>query len=221
MGSPDRDRDNVSRVYRLVALGLGQRFRRRRWARVLEAFPDLSTSRVLDLGGELGSWDTAPVTPRCVTVVNPLVPDAERPGFRSVRGDGCDLPGWLREETFDLVFSNSVLEHVGGADRRRAFARTVQEMAPRHWIQTPYRYFPVEPHWLVPGMAWLPLRARAAISRTWPFGFPRERDQDSSVSDCLSVDLLTRTEMRYLFPASTQERERFLGLTKSLIAVLT
>lgn len=174
---------------------------------------------MLDLGGELHSWDTAPISPLHVTIVNPAVPDQEREGLRAIPGDACDLPSRLGSQSFDLVFSNSVLEHVGGAHRRAQFAEVVREMAPRHWVQTPYRYFPIEPHWLFPGMAWLPLRLRAGISQVWPFGFPRRRDRDSAIADCLGVELVDRTEMSHLFPDSRLLIERFAGMTKSLIAV--
>ena len=62
--------------------------------------------------------------------------------------------------SYDVVFSNSLLEHVGGHAQRAALAREVRSLAPRHWVQTPYRYFPLEPHWLFPGMQF-PLEAQA------------------------------------------------------------
>ncbi len=40
------------------------------------------------------------------------------------------------------------------------------------WVQTPYRYFPIEPHWIFPGFQFLPLSARTEISRRWPLGNP-------------------------------------------------
>ena len=89
---------------------------------------------------------------------------------KAVVGDACSLPAELRGERFDLVYSNSVLEHVGGHDRRLAFAASVHELGDAHWIQTPYRYFPVEPHWLCPGLQLLPVRARAEVTLRWPLG---------------------------------------------------
>ncbi|HEX4060865.1 MAG TPA: UDP-N-acetylmuramoyl-tripeptide--D-alanyl-D-alanine ligase [Streptosporangiaceae bacterium] len=55
------------------------------------------------------------------------------------------LRGSLRH--YDLVFSNSLIEHVGGHERRERFADTVHQLSGAYWVQTPYRYFPVEPHW--------------------------------------------------------------------------
>jgi hypothetical protein len=94
------------------------------------------------------------------------------PGITPVVADACNpvLPAPLSAERFDLVYSNSVLEHVGDHYRRQQFTETVHRHGTHHWVQTPYRYFPVEPHWLFPGLQWLPVRARIAVSQHWPLG---------------------------------------------------
>ena len=84
--------------------------------------------------------------------------------LHNVLGDACDLPSALRGQRFDLVFSNSVIEHVGGHSRRAAFADSVHALSDHHWVQTPYRYFPLEPHFLFPGFQFLPLRAKAEVT---------------------------------------------------------
>jgi len=87
-------------------------------------------------------------------------------------------------------------------------------------VQTPYRYFPVEPHWLFPGFQFLPLAARVAVSRRWPLGHVRSPKVPSAaaVRDVTSVELLTLTELRSLFPDAHVYRERFCGLVKSIVA---
>jgi hypothetical protein len=196
---------------------LSSRARAGRWEELLRRFPDLSDRRVLDLGGTLGFWLSAPVRPAHVTVVNLFdVPDTEHEGLTAVRGDACDSD--LRG--FDLVISNSLLEHVGGPARRRQLADVIHAAADAHWVQTPYRYFPVEPHWMCPGMQWLPLAARARVARWWPLGhYPAPVPKEAALDLVLEIDLLTVTEMRVLFPDSALWRERYLGLTKSLVAV--
>lgn len=59
-------------------------------------------------------------------------------------------PMRFRWQDFGLVYSNSLIEHLGGHARRAAFAEQVRSLAPRHWVQTPYRYSLIKPHWLVP-----------------------------------------------------------------------
>jgi hypothetical protein len=140
-----------------------------------------------------------------------------------VAGDACDPPRALRGERFDLVFSNSVIEHVGGHARRRQFAAAVHELAPAHWIQTPNRWFPVEPHWVCPGFQFLPPPAQAAVMRRWPVGnyCARSWTREEALRLVLGTELLSPAQMRFYFPRSELVRERFAGLAKSLIAVRT
>ena len=179
--------------------------------------------RVVDLGGTVGSWLAAPVRPQQVVLVNDDArenpPEAGQPGIQVVLGDACDLPPAVRDERFDLVYSNSVIEHVGGHWRRAAFAASVHRLSDRHWVQTPYRYFPLEPHFLFPGFALLPLRAQAEVVRRWPLGhYAAVRELREAVRWSLATELLSFTELRHYFPSSQIQRERVLGLTKSLIA---
>lgn len=152
-----------------------------------------------------------------LTILN-VAPQQSDNGTRVLVGDACALPESLRDERFDLVFSNSVIEHVGGPWRRTAFAESVAQLAEHHWVQTPYRYFPLEPHWLFPGFQFLPLRLRAEVTRRWRAG-RHITALDRAVASSLTVELLSRTEMRHLFPESQLLRERIAGVTKSLIAV--
>jgi hypothetical protein len=59
----------------------------------------------------------------------------------AIQGDACDVPQQLRGERFALVYSNSLLEHVGGHVERKILADNIHLFADRHWVQTPYRYF--------------------------------------------------------------------------------
>lgn len=144
---------------------------------------------------------------------------AEQPRIIARVGDACQLPREVRAQRFDLVYSNSLLEHVGGHARRLLFAETVVSMAGHHWVQTPYRYFPIEPHWLFPGFQFLPARARVEVARRWPLGHLRARNHHDAVADVAWVELISATELRGYFPHSHIWRERFAGLPKSLTAI--
>ena len=203
---------------------LATRIRARRWNDLLDRFPDFEQMRVIDLGGTTGYWTRTPVRPKEVLVVNideGCVEDSQDE-ISTLRADVCSLPSRLFDEPFDLVYSNSLIEHVGGHSRRLAMAEAVYRLADHHWIQTPYRYFPIEPHWVFPVFQSLPVSFRAEISRRWPLSQPpelRSHTHDEAIDDVLSVELLSLTEMRRLFPRSEMYRERFAGLTKSLVAV--
>lgn len=187
---------------------------------LLESFPDFPEMSIVDLGGTPGWWREAGVRPRSVTVVNLKVARPPEDWISVVRGDACDLPPEVRDRPFDLVFSNSLIEHVGGHHRRLQLAETVTSLAVHHWVQTPYRYFPVEPHWIFPGFQFLPVAVRAQITRRWRLGHvPPTNDGRQAVESVLSVELLSATELQHYFPASTIVRERVGGLVKGLIAV--
>ena len=189
---------------------------------LVRTFPDLAEMTVLDLGGYPSTWHQTPVRPRHVEVVN--IEKLDQPDtdwIRVEQGDACALPPQIASNRYDLVFSNSVLEHVGGHERRIRFAETVHNMAPAHWVQTPYRYFPVEPHWVAPGLQYLPVRLRSSIAHWWPLQHTKATDRGETLQAILWTELLDKTQMRHYFPKSVIRSERVAGVTKSMIAVKT
>jgi hypothetical protein len=174
--------------------------------------------RVLDLGGTPGFWRAAPVHGEHVTVVNiKRGMDADEPWMDVRVADACD-PG-LGAERFDIVISNSLLEHVGGADRRQQLAEVITSLSDRYWVQTPNRGFPIEPHWLFPGFQFLPFGVRVLVARTWPLGHRRAKSRRDAERLVRGIELVGVTEMRQLFPQADLWIERFAGLPKSLVAV--
>jgi hypothetical protein len=195
------------------------RARARRWNHFIATFPDISEMRVLDLGGLPNYWRTAPVRPAQVVTLNLSEDCADEPWMEHVVGDACEPPERITAERFDLVVSNSLLEHVGGHQRRRRLAEQVFAVGDRNWIQTPYRYFPVEPHWLFPGFQFLPVPARVVLSRLWPLGQGHAEDYEGALAAVQEVELIGITEMRSYFPGTTIWIERFGRLPKSLISI--
>ena len=131
-------------------------FRKRRIMR-LNALIEQSVARtgrcrLLDLGGTRGFWDvwrnlvsSTGLSVTCVNLSND--PSAFSGSFplESVVGDACAL-NHFEDNAFDLVFSNSVIEHVGLWPNKVAFAREVRRLAPSYLIQTPNFWFPIDPH---------------------------------------------------------------------------
>lgn len=196
------------------------RWRQRRASWLAETFPHLTEMTVIDLGGRLDTWARAEVRPRRVHLVNLEALPTEVPEWAEVdHGDVCALPKRIAERRYDLVYSNSVLEHLGGHERRLRFAEAVSTLATAHWIQTPYRYFPIEPHWLAPGMQFLPVRTQVAVARRWPLAHSPTPTRQAATEAVLWTELLSRSQMRHYFPHSQIRTERLAGLPKSLIAV--
>lgn len=134
---------------------------------------------------------------------------ANRPGYAAgprsfIQADARALP--FEDDAFAIAYSSSVIEHIEPADRPR-FAAELRRVAGRYLVQTPNRWFPVEPHALLPGFQFLP---RALRRRLWPLGVSQGPFED--------IRLLDAAELRRLFPDAVIVRERFGGMTKSLIA---
>jgi hypothetical protein len=205
----------------------GNSFRQKRFGRFLTIVDEIvahkGACRILDVGGRVPYWQAlAPLwrdRPCHVTLVNleaEPVPDGR---FASLAGDARDL-GALADMSFDLVHSNSVIEHVGLWRDQHRMAHEVRRLAPRYFVQTPNFWFPFEPHLRLPVIHWLPRPWRAAIVRRRACGFyPRARNYDEALHILDDARLLDAGAMAALFPDAGIERERFAGLTKSLIAV--
>lgn len=193
------------------------RARGRRWRLFLETFPDIGELTVLDLGGDVRAWRLAGVRPKHLVLLNIFPQEVEEEWITPLVGDACEPPADLPDA--DLVYSNSVIEHVGGHHRRAQFA-AVARRAPRYWVQTPARSFPVEPHFMFPGLQYLPRGAQATLVTKWPVGnYAEVTDRSEALSYLLDIELLTADEMRFYFPDAELYKERFAGLTKSFVAI--
>jgi hypothetical protein len=205
---------------------IGARTRAQRWQLFGRLFPDIAEMHVLDLGGTTEWWHRAPVRPASVTILNLNEPgETSENWLQPVMGDACAARQALTAAgqaiRYDMVFSNSLIEHVGGHAARSALADEVRALAPRHWVQTPYRYFPVEPHWLFPGLQFVPMAARAPLAARWPLAHSRPADKASAMSEVQWTELIGIAELRAYFPESEIRRERFAGLTKSIVATVS
>lgn len=177
-------------------------------------------TRILDVGGSPLIWQFARVRPR-LTILN--FPSAlERAGGVDLVGaDGRLLP--FRDNAFDIVFSNSVIEHVGTREDQRMFADEVRRVGRCYWIQTPNRRFPIELHLMLPLIHYFPKSVqRAIVTRftVWEYLIrPREAERTSYINHFLSeLNLLDAAALQSLLPDATIIRERMGGLTKSVIA---
>ena len=207
---------NIHRLYATIS----PHFRRRRMQWFL-AWVDLRPAeRLLDVGGGAAFWRETPL-PNPTTLLNLGFPAGlaeSEPRFTCVTGDACALP--FADGAFDVVFSNSVIEHVGTWERQQQFAAEARRTGRKLWIQTPAREFFVEPHLVAPFIHWLPVRWQRRLIRNFTGWGWLTRPSAPAVDAFLAeVRLLTRPEMRRLFPDCEILEEKFLGLTKSYIAV--
>jgi Methyltransferase domain len=190
------------------------KFRKRRRERFVALFPPDKISSIVDLGGLVSHWDGEQ---RDITVLN-LMPQ-ESNHCKVLVGDGrhTDLP----DRGFDLAYSNSAIEHVGKWQDQVAFAQELQRVGKLVYCQTPNRWFPLEVHYLTFFWHWYPklLRNYFIVRYFTGWGWLVRPDRRRVQEYADTVRLLTYNQMKELFPGCSVERERFLGLTKSLIAI--
>ena len=158
--------------------------------------------RILDVGS--GETGLAGLEPSLDVTGTDRVDRPEYPG-PFLRADGRRLP--FGDGEFDVAYSNSVIEHVVEPSDRRALAEELRRVGGRYFVQTPNRWFPVEPHALLPLVHWLPRRVGR---RLWNLGVSTDPFDETL--------LLDARELQELFPDATIVRERIGPLTKSLVA---
>jgi ubiquinone/menaquinone biosynthesis C-methylase UbiE len=138
--------------------------------------------------------------------------------FEFLTGDArrCDYP----DNSFDLVHSNSVIEHVGTWVDMQAMANEVRRLAPLYYLQVPNFWFPMEPHFRRLFFHWLPEQVRARMVSRRALGFmPKASSYSEAMAIVESARLLEQSQLAELFPDSTISKERVFGLAKSLIAI--
>lgn len=145
------------------------RSRRRKFALFMETMAPTGGTTVLDVGaddlgfgdeggcGTMNFFEELYPWPEQVTALGLTPGDRFReryPRIRYVQGDALELP--FADGEFDVVFSNAVIEHVGGRELQRSFVAEALRVARRAFVTTPNRWFPVEVHTRLPLVHWLP-----------------------------------------------------------------
>lgn len=168
---------------------------------------------LLDVGGGVGIiGEFQPLYKffRSVQVVNldsPVINEEEFKHVMVSNADGCALP--YPDQSFDWIFSNAVIEHVGGAARQKLFAAEIQRVARKgYFVATPNRHFPVDPHTLLPFYQFLSPRLQSKVCRFAP-GYVRVYEP---------IDLLSAHDMRNLFPGATVRKMGMRLVPNNLVA---
>jgi hypothetical protein len=217
----------MMRVIRKLADGrnensLATRLRRKRF----EIFSSLLTDAprpltILDVGGEQVYWQRmglAHAPGIRFVIFNVFESAVTLPNFTSVVGDARDMRQF-RDHQFDVVFSNSVIEHVGGRVEQARMAAEIRRVGKAFFVQTPNRNFFIEPHFLVPFFQFMPLGMKVFLIRHLNVTFTRKKwTAEEAAAVASEIMLLSEKDLRQMFPGASIAREKILGLTKSLMA---
>jgi hypothetical protein len=178
--------------------------------------------RVLDIGGTNSFWEQRGWASRAsvhIVLVNLEAEPSVYDNIEGRQGDATDL-SQFSDGAFDVIFSNSVIEHLSTLERQAAMAAEVRRLAPLYWVQTPNFWFPIEPHFLTPGWHWLPENLRIALLRRRRWGWrgpcPNREEARALVEE---VRLMRGSEISRLFPDASLNKERIGPFVKSFVAV--
>ncbi len=126
------------------------------------------------------------------------------PRVKAVVFDGCALP--FADRSFDIVFSNAVLEHLPTWKAQQRFAAEVRRVGRAWFVSTPNLWYPVEPHYHLPFVQFLSQSRQQRLVRALgkqPYPVLR---------------LLSRRRLGQLFPSSAVVGCRVTFYPETLIA---
>lgn len=176
--------------------------------------------KILDIGGTPEFWKNAGLNAAEVeiTLLNLALVETDLPNVVSVVGNATNLSAFA-DKSFDIAFSNSVIEHLFSFENQQKMAREARRVSTYHFIQTPNYWFPIEPHWVFPCFQYLPKTIRIILTRYLNLGHLKCAGSWSAARQQVEeIQLLSRSEMVKLFPESSIWEEKLLIFSKSFVA---
>ena len=198
-----------------------RKFRRARAELIRELAPEIEGASVIDIGGALPFWRAVGhiLKPANVRIFNisrhrtTMFEERHEDWLTVELYDGKRLP--VEDEAADFVICNSVIEHVP-PDQRAGLAAEIRRVGRAYFVQTPSRGFPLELHFGLPFVHWLPRPLARQLVVASPFNLL----SDVKIKPYFDqTQLLPIAELRGYFPGAEIRTERFLGMPKSNIAI--
>lgn len=176
--------------------------------------------KILDAGGTENFWIQMGFTnaeDANIVILNPAPVKTTYNNIMYTEGDARDLSRF-KDKEFDIVFSNSAIEHVGDFEDQKKMAREVIRTGKKHFVQTPNYYFLIEPHFLFPLFQFFPQKLQVFLLMNFRLGwFNKCKTKDEALDILSSIRLLEKSELAVLFPESRILKEKFLFFTKSFM----
>lgn len=197
------------------------KWRRRRFSIFINLINGLPKPiKILDIGGTENFWlqmGFSDANSAEITILNSEPVEITQNNINFIRGDARNL-GSLRTQKYDVIFSNSVIEHVGGFTEQQMMADEILKFNTKYYVQTPSYYFPMEPHFLFPCFQFLPMKLKIFLVMNFRMGwFDKRKSKSEAIELINSIRLLKKNELAHFFPEGKIQKEKFLFLTKSFI----
>lgn len=203
---------------------LGYKFRTKRLKKFEKLFfknfnPEKSI-QILDVGGTAYFWKDSrlPSIPGVrITLLNLHQEKSTHPHITSAIGDATSMKEF-QDGSFDLVFSNSVIEHLYTFDNQIKMADEIRRVGRKYFVQTPNKYFPVEAHYALPFAQYFPKKFLLFLLTKTKLSRMKRWEKSAAQQYLDEIRLLNEREMKTLFPGAKILKEKAAGLTKSLTA---
>ena len=200
-------------------------FRAKRFAFIKSLLDNLTKGgkkiKILDIGGTENYWNSMGLNLGNnieIVLLNLYKIEVKGAGFSSIKGDACNLEA-MADKSFDLVFSNSVIEHLFSIENQQKMASEVMRVGKNYYIQTPNKFFPIEPHWVFPFFQFLPFGLKVYLTKNFSLGhIPKAKNKQEAINLVNEVNLLSKKELENLFSESKLYIEKFMGFHKSYAA---
>lgn len=186
--------------------------RQRKFNLFMEKLQPKSTDLVLDLGGSDGSYlQSYYPWPENIIVLDIEIYRLTKSAGKGnpVCGDALITP--FMDSTFDIVWCNALIEHVGNFDCQQALSEEIHRIGRRYFVTTPWKGFPIELHYQLPLYQFVPKKIQQMISKNFAVGWYQKGEWES-------IYLLWHYQMKALFPDATVIKHRVSVWPETLIA---
>ena len=183
-------------------------------------FSGLEKIEILDVGGTSYFWKNSALLSHPglhITLLNLYPVETSHPAIHAVQGDATDMREF-ETGSFDLVFSNSVIEHLYTLELQQKMASEILRVGKSYFIQTPNVYFPIEAHYALPLAQYYPKAFLHFVLTQTKLSRMKKWSSAEASQYIAEIRLLNAQEMKALFPGASLLKEKVLGLTKSITA---
>lgn len=203
---------------------LGHKFRSKRFSffedLIHKHFENQFPIRILDIGGMAYFWKDKELLKKGlveITLLNLQKEETDIPRLHSISGDATDLSEF-KDKCFDLVFSNSVIEHLYTWENQKKMAKEIIRVGEKYWVQTPNKHFFVEAHYALPYAQYLPKKLTYFILTKTKLSRGMKWKPEYAQQYLNEIRLLSIGEMKELFPEARIYKEKLAWMTKSVTA---
>lgn len=200
---------------------LGNKFREQRFNFFLKKLESLNKPvSLLDIGGKINFWENRGLAGNNDYKITVLNIETEKSNYSNIScqvGDATNL-NQFNNKSFDVVHSNSVIEHLYTFENQKKMASEIIRIGKKYIIQTPNKYFFIEPHYLLPYFQFLNYSMKFFILTQTKMSRLKKWEKKFARQYINEIRLMTLEEIKKLFPDCKIYHEKFLWMNKSFTA---